>query len=403
MSTQLPDGALGVAVGVLIYSLLCAMCSGLVIWLVWNHNERTSYVAFLSYFTLLSTVASVIQQCHLIARWRDLTIIEYYKVLEDPDDPELTLANVPTEFDRVLFYIQFYSYNVESLFTLFWAGALAQSVYGFTERDIYKRIRRWSCGVAKTIAILLPALLIGLLCLDSVRQSSTSFTVMADICMMTSLSIGAIFLIAILGKYVHIRRSALSWHVRYGESGERTEESGTGQQQRNMTLIRRKRPQNIYDRWLLVRFTIAFIVLACFQISLVFFRRRQLRNNSEAEDGPNISFDRAQGDFVTFMPGVTASLLTFIVFGTTRPFRKSIYETFIPKRFRKRAAIPETPAELSQQTASYRSSVLEAEYEEYHASRLQDMATNRDYTVRSDDEWPFHNHMRTARIREQWS
>ncbi|KAI0597003.1 hypothetical protein F4775DRAFT_271632 [Biscogniauxia sp. FL1348] len=398
MSAQLPEGSLGVAVGVLIYSLICAICSGLVIWLVWTHHEKTSYVAFLSYFTLLSTIASVIQQCHLIAWWRDNKTIEYYKALQDPDDPELILANLPTEVDRVSFYIQYYSYNVEALLTLFWAGALTQSVYGYTDLKIYRRIRRWTYGVAKSVAVLLPALLIGFLHLDSVRRSSASFIVMADICMIACLTVGAILLLAILGKYVHIRRNALSWHVRYGESGARTEESGMEPWHRNM---RRKRTQNIYDRWLLVRFAIAFIVIACFQVSLVVFQGRQLRINSEAEI--DLSAGRAQEDFVTFMPGVTASLLTFVVFGTSRPFRETMHERFLPKRFRQRATIPETPAVLGQRTISNPDSALAVEYEN-QAWRLQDIATSRDASVRpDDDDWPFHSNMKTARIREQWS
>ncbi|KAI1484700.1 hypothetical protein F5X96DRAFT_683403 [Biscogniauxia mediterranea] len=231
---------------------------------------------------------------------RDNKSIEYYKALEDPNDPELTLANLSIEVDRV-------------------AGALTQSVYGYTKLKLYKRIRRWTCGVSKNAAILLPDLLIGFLHPDSVRQSSVSFIVMADICMMACLTIGAILLLAVLAKYVHIRRNALSWHVRYGESGARTEESGMRPWQRTMG---KKRPQSIYDLWLLL------------------VSRSAWCSSAEADLSP----ERARGDFLTFMPSVTASLLTFVVFETSRPFRETMYETFIPKRFRQRAVIPETPA-----------------------------------------------------------
>ncbi|KAI1631008.1 hypothetical protein F4809DRAFT_634252 [Biscogniauxia mediterranea] len=102
------------------------------------------------------------------------------------------------------------------------------------------------------------------------------------------------------------------------------------------------------------------------------------------------------------MPSVTASLLTFVVFETSRLFCETMYETFIPKRFRQCAVIPETPAVLGQRAVSSHDSTLMVEYEN-HAWSLQDIATNRDSSVRSDNDWPFHNNMRTARIREQWS
>lgn len=42
MVVQLPDGAIGTAVGVQIYSYFCLLCSCLMILLVWKHRERTS-------------------------------------------------------------------------------------------------------------------------------------------------------------------------------------------------------------------------------------------------------------------------------------------------------------------------------------------------------------------------
>ncbi|KAI1497366.1 hypothetical protein F5X99DRAFT_26135 [Biscogniauxia marginata] len=399
MSTQVPEEALGTAVGVLVYSLVCTTCSCLLIWLVWIHRERTSYVAFLSYFTLLSTVASVIQQCHLIARWRDNKTLEYYMTIGDASDPELGLVNLPTDVDRVLFYIQYYSYNVESLLTLFWAGALTRSVYGYTELKIYKRIRRWTLGVTKSTAVLLPALLIGLLHADVVRQSPTAFIVLADICMMASLAIGAILLLAILGKYIHIRRNVLSWHVGYGNSAGGAEETGRRRWPRNRVSVRKK-STSIYDRWMLTRFAIAFVVFSCFQISLIFFQGRQLRiNSTDKTHGPDLSAERARGDFLTFTPGVTPGLLTFVVFGTSRPFRETMCTTFIPKRFRKGGTIPETPADLSGRAGSSRDAAAAAGYE--GAWRLQDIVAERDPSVRSEDEWPLHSGLGTARVGEQ--
>ncbi|KAH8900055.1 hypothetical protein GQ53DRAFT_758172 [Thozetella sp. PMI_491] len=45
---------------------------------------------------------------------------------------------------------------------------------------------------------------------------------------------------------------------------------------------------------------------------------------------PDLSAARATLDFVLFMPGVTASLLVFVVFGTTRTFRDYAWRRHVP-------------------------------------------------------------------------
>jgi hypothetical protein len=42
MIEQLPPGVLGVAVVVLLYSILCLACGVFLLWLVWVHDERKS-------------------------------------------------------------------------------------------------------------------------------------------------------------------------------------------------------------------------------------------------------------------------------------------------------------------------------------------------------------------------
>lgn len=39
---------------------------------------------------------------------------------------------------------------------------------------------------------------------------------------------------------------------------------------------------------------------------------------------------------LTFIPGVTASLIPFVVFGTTRQFRSKMYDTFVPRCLKRR-------------------------------------------------------------------
>jgi hypothetical protein len=49
---------------------------------------------------------------------------------------------------------------------------------------------------------------------------------------------------------------------------------------------------------------------------------RSTLDTEHANDKPDLSPERAVNDFRFFAPGVTASLLTFLVFGTTKPFIK---------------------------------------------------------------------------------
>ena len=74
-----------------------------------------------------------------------------------------------------------------------------------------------------------------------------------------SLAFGSLLLLLILFKYVHARRAFISWNVRYGLSlGETQEATGTANFNGAGLLEPRR---GIYDKWLVVRFTIAFIML----------------------------------------------------------------------------------------------------------------------------------------------
>ncbi|KAF3070356.1 putative glycoside hydrolase protein [Daldinia childiae] len=216
MVVQLLHEVVGTAIVVLLYSLLCLAASSIMIWLVWAHHERDSYVALLSYFTLLGTIASIIQQFHTFIWWRDVKVEQYKYAVAHLGSPEIAIAGPSVGLDLVLFYIREY-------------------------------------------------------------QSPEMMT------------------------------------------------KGDGR-------------QSIYDRWLVLRFSIAFAVLGVFQLVTILLEVSQLSNHTMEKLGEsaNLSKERAKNDFLLFMPGVSTSLLVFVVFGTTRTFRKAIYKTFVPKRFQKK-------------------------------------------------------------------
>ncbi|RYP89421.1 hypothetical protein DL770_004391 [Monosporascus sp. CRB-9-2] len=87
----------------------------------------------------------------------------------------------------------------------------------------------------------------------------------------------------------------------------------------------------IYDRWLLVRFSIGFCILAIFNLTNILCQVAWHRNiSSDVEaDGPDMSAARAKHDSSLFLPGVSSSLLAFIIFGTTTPFREHMRKVFV--------------------------------------------------------------------------
>lgn len=106
MVAQLPPEVAGVAVGVLIYSLVCLASGFLLLWLVWVHHERWSYAALLGSLITLHTATSIAQQIHTIVRWRDIKTEQYAKLVANVGNPELNITGASTGLDLVLFYIR---------------------------------------------------------------------------------------------------------------------------------------------------------------------------------------------------------------------------------------------------------------------------------------------------------
>ncbi|KAI0451526.1 hypothetical protein F5B21DRAFT_380726 [Xylaria acuta] len=326
MVVQLPDDALAAAVGVQIYSYLCLICSSLVVFLVCKHRERDSYVALFSYATLVSTAGSIAQQLHTLVLWEEVKTEQFYYVQDNLGSPELAIAGPSYGLDLVLFYIQYYCYNVEGYLTLFWAFSLAFSIFNPSGLHQYQRVRGKRGLLSKVVAFLLPAVFISVLQLPAVKNSTPAFITLADFGLASSLSLGSILVVAILAKYIQTRRKLHRWTVRYplprDANGEDEQDLGS--------------EDSIYDGWLIVRFAIALFFIEGFQILTILSEVTQINNNKkEAQPAePDISAAHARVDFVEFIPGVSAGLLVFLVFGTTRTCQRTIFDSLIPRRFR---------------------------------------------------------------------
>ncbi|KAI3399739.1 hypothetical protein diail_5806 [Diaporthe ilicicola] len=109
---QLPDSVLGDAIGCLIYSFLCLIANSLLVWLIWTHNERTTYIAFIAYFTLIATYSSIIQQLYDYIFWRDLMVQQYYYGKDHANDAEAQYQKGIFGLKLVLSYIRAYSLSI---------------------------------------------------------------------------------------------------------------------------------------------------------------------------------------------------------------------------------------------------------------------------------------------------
>ncbi|KXJ96827.1 hypothetical protein Micbo1qcDRAFT_229632 [Microdochium bolleyi] len=319
MSGTFPSEAVGAATGVLIYSFLSLTCCCLTLWLVWVHAERTSYVGLLSAASLLGTVASIIQQCHSIGWWAEVKWEQHRYALANVGSPSLIVAGANTGLDLGLFYVQAYSYNVCALLALSWAATLAQSVYGMSDADRFVKMMRRSTIATKIFAWLFPIFVMSIGAVPAIQQSTVAFIIVADSCMFIGIGLTSILMVCILGKYIHTRRKLVSWNP-YA---------------RNVTT---NGAASIYDRWLLVRFTIAFLVLSAYEVVTILFQIRFFLGTKDAAAigaEPDLSASNAIASSVIYLPGVTSGFLVFVVFGTTKPFRQTMYETFTPKKFQK--------------------------------------------------------------------
>ncbi|CAJ2512791.1 Uu.00g009100.m01.CDS01 [Anthostomella pinea] len=374
MTIGIPAEAHGAAAGVLLYSLI--------------------YVAWIAYFTLISTTASIIQQFHVYVKWESVMTQQFHHARANAGNPELVIANSSTGVDLVLFYIQFCCYNIEATSVLFWAFSLTQSVYGWSTKPHLRLTLKHIQLAGKVISIVLPIVMISLLQAKAVRSSFIAFLLIADILLIINLAGGCSFLFAILWRYIQSRRQCQSWSVGYGKCAsvpEGGQNTGSSQQ---------KPQSSIYDRWLITRFTIGFVFLGIFELSNVLFQLAARQNTSidETVSRPDLSTSRAQKTAVLFLPGLTPPLLAFFVFGTTRTFRQYMYKTFVPIRFQRNMAQSSRSASVPYASRGPGAFTPVTRHVSTHATKhqesgitLTEMGTSRVQRKGpddNDDEWP---------------
>ncbi|KAH6674167.1 hypothetical protein B0J14DRAFT_33301 [Halenospora varia] len=332
MAGGIPQEAVATSAVVLIYSFICLTLVTLLVCLLVSFGERWTFVTIFSAFTALSTLGSIIQQFHYAFDWRVIKQAQFDQAVKSLSHPGLAFGGAAEKADIILFNIQFYSYNVMSLNILFWAVTLFIGAWGIRSNwlgDWYDRVPI----ISKAFAIVYPILIVGLMQIDPIINSLPAFFIVSNITLLLSMAIGTVLLILILYKYMKTRRLVMGSGRRgkWWASGSSKDRSQTdfGTNGTDRSGVASSTRQSIYDRALVTRFTIGFGILVVFEIAIIIFNLFQLNNNRTlaASGGPNLDPGGAIVDLLFFIPGVTASLVAFLVFGTTKSWRQ--YRDFV--------------------------------------------------------------------------
>lgn len=227
----------------------------------------------------------------------------------------------------------------------FRAFVLAFSVFSPKENNQHQRVRRKHSIAAKCVAVFLPVLIVGVLQIPAIKSSIPLFITIANFSWAASLTLGSALLVAILVKYIRTRRKMHRWNAHYHQHRLRDStasagsNSGGGGGDDDGGGARVDPEGNaIYDGWLIFRFTVALLFIEALQILTILSEIEKL-SNARLENlppEPDISAARARGDFAQFLPGVSIGVLVFLVFGTTKTCRHTIYVWIVPRRFRRR-------------------------------------------------------------------
>ncbi|KAI0394311.1 hypothetical protein F5Y17DRAFT_428525 [Xylariaceae sp. FL0594] len=335
--SQLPEGTLGDAVGVLFFTFICLFANILLLWLSWISHERLSYIAFVGYFALLCTVSSIIQQIYNYTYWDDLLWAQLRYIKANFKNADVIFNNGNFGFMRVLAIIRLFCYIVESSYLLAYCIQVTMTVFhlGATKRNT----KRIIAVAGRVVPIILAAITIGLLQTPQVQSSFTAYMVVANLQSVTSCAASIILLTLVIRQYV---LSKLRWK-RLQANDESSSlwsrlRSSSSKTPSNSTLAPAYAHQGTVfdDNWVVVRLSIAVILISAFILANIVThlpQRDDVERDAKADE-PDLGPGRARSNIVGYTFGVTPGLAIWIVFGLTRTFRQTMYDTFVPRKWR---------------------------------------------------------------------
>ena len=178
--------------------------------------------------------------------------------------------------------------------------------------------------ISKVFAILFPILLLGIAQAPSIFHTPVTYLILCNVILAISLVTGSVVLALTLFKFVQARRKLNSLSGSGVGSRSRATRSTTGNEAMGATDAADARRRKD-DRWMVIRFTIAFVFLGLFELCTILFQYVGLISYvSTATPILDISTSSQIMSIVLFIPGVTSSLIAFLIWGTTATFRVEI-------------------------------------------------------------------------------
>ncbi|KAK0917465.1 hypothetical protein LTR02_000330 [Friedmanniomyces endolithicus] len=319
MESAIPPGAVAASVLVLIWSVVWLASSILLVYMLNSNGERASYITLISIVVSVSSVASIIQQVYYACAWRTIKETAWEQANASAELPSIAFGPLSTGLNLALFEIQYICYSINALLVLGWAVVLAKGVYNLR----LQRFTRWEQTIStayKVVAFVLPPVLIGIS--FAVRRDLDANLALNMVPIMGSFAVGGILIIATSIHYIRTRRRFAS-----------VQGSGSLHTAPSVSTSRSGQPRSAkiqINKVLLLRFSIAFFVLAAFEVTIVGFAFTRTRSTSYLANQaqPDYSTSTATIDIALFIPGVTQSLVAFLLFGTTAHFLKRYKDFF---------------------------------------------------------------------------
>ncbi|RDW85947.1 hypothetical protein BP5796_04272 [Coleophoma crateriformis] len=218
-------------------------------------------------------------------------------------------------------WFQFYTYNADALYILFWAVTLFCGTWRInTQPACLGDLSKYTGVVAKVFAIIFPAIILGVAQIKPIASHEVVFAVLCNACLVVSATVGAVLISLTLYRFVQSRRllNGSTGATDYYTHSRSMTNGGGGGPDRNLT----KRKQRAIDRVIIIRFTVAFILISIFEICDIVIQIRSFQS-AGVDSGPqasDYSNSGAIGDIVTFLPGVTIPLVAWAIWGTKRTY-----------------------------------------------------------------------------------
>ncbi|KAJ3576800.1 hypothetical protein NPX13_g3584 [Xylaria arbuscula] len=201
--------------------------------------------------------------------------------------------------------------------------------------------------------VVLAIITIGLLQTPAVQSSFLVYMIVANTQSVLSCTVSIVLIAVIIRRYIQTKlawrrvetndNSSIWSRLRNSNSNASNSSSNGSSPKDPSTIAPVYAAQGTIfdDNWVVVRLSIAVVLISGFILANVIThlpQRDDIARDAKATE-PDLSAERARSNIIGYIFGVTPGLAIWIVFGLTRDFRKIMYDTFMPRIWRKRGSM----------------------------------------------------------------